>query len=113
MLSLFVFSQYKQVKTIINFGVFRTDYEINFLSLAYRVLHKKLSPFYQSSSKCYNSTVLQELISCVEQHPDWSLAHVASHVGLPECLKHKAIADSIDSSCSDKKRTPLHLASRV
>lgn len=89
------------------------NYEINFLLFVYRVLHKKLSPFYQSSSKCYNSAVLQELISCLEQHPDWSLAHVASHVGLPECLKHKAIGDSIDSSCSDKKRTPLHLASRV
>lgn len=78
----------------------------------FMVLYEKLSPFFQSSSKCYNSAVLQELIICLEQHPDWSLAHVASHVGLSECLKHKAISDSIDSACKDKKRTPLHLASR-
>ncbi|XP_074620294.1 85/88 kDa calcium-independent phospholipase A2-like [Acropora palmata] len=93
------------------FCLFRITEEVE-ARKKFKVLHKKLSPFYQSSSKCYNSTVLQELISCLEQHPDWSLAHVASHVGLPECLKHKAIGDSIDSSCSDKKRTPLHLASR-
>ncbi|KAJ7386298.1 85/88 kDa calcium-independent phospholipase A2 [Desmophyllum pertusum] len=73
---------------------------------------ERLSPFYQSSAKCYNSTVLQELISCLEQHPDWSLAHVATHMNLQECLKHKKIADTVDSSCKDKQRTPLHMASR-
>lgn len=78
----------------------------------FRDFCKRLAPFYQSSPKCYNSEVLQDLISCLEQHPDWSLAHVATHVGLSECLKHKEIADSVDSACKDKQRTPLHMASR-
>ena len=50
---------------------------------------------------------------CLEQHPDWSLAHVATHLGLSECLKHKKIAETVDSACKDKQRTPLHMASRV
>lgn len=84
-----------------------------YILLTVRDFCERLSPFYQSSAKCYNSSVLQELISCLEQHPDWSLAHVATHIGLPECLKHKKITETVDSSCKDKQRTPLHMASRV
>lgn len=73
---------------------------------------ERLSPFFQSSAKCYDSAVLQELILCLEQHPDWSLAHVATHLGLSECLKHKKISETVDSACKDKQRTPLHMASR-
>ena len=34
-------------------------------------------------------------------------------MGLSECLKHKNIAETVDSACKDKQRTPLHMASRV
>lgn len=78
----------------------------------FKVFYERLAPFYLSSAKCYNTEVLQELTSCLEQHPDWSLAHVASHVNLTECLENKEIADTVDSACQDKQRTPLHLASR-
>jgi len=81
--------------------------------LSFRDFCERLSPFYQTSAKCYNSAVLQELILCLEQHPDWSLAHVATHLGLSECLKHKMIAETVDSTCKDNQRTPLHMASRV
>ena len=78
-----------------------------------RNLCERLAPFYESSPKCYCAATLQELIACLDQNPDWSLSHVASHMGLTECLKHDQVAASVNTSTTDKKRTALHIASRV
>lgn len=60
----------------------------------FRQLCERLSPFYQSSSKVFNSRMLQSLLNCLEEHPEMELAVVARQVGLMECLKHEKIAAS-------------------
>ena len=83
------------------------------VDLHFSVLCEKLSPIFQSSGKCHDLSTLQELLTLLEQHPDWSPAHIASHIGLTECLEHNLVTATVDSTCSEKHRTPLHMASRV
>ncbi|XP_048577713.1 85/88 kDa calcium-independent phospholipase A2 [Nematostella vectensis] len=89
------------------FSLFRMDEE-KAAREKFRYLYKNLAPFYQSSTRCLNAGTLQEVITCIEQHPDWSLAQVAKSLDLPECLKH----DDIAASEKDNNATPLHLAVR-
>ncbi|XP_046856268.1 85/88 kDa calcium-independent phospholipase A2-like [Xenia sp. Carnegie-2017] len=59
-------------------------------------LCEKLTPFYQSSSKCYDTQTLQSLLNCLEENPGMNLSVVARKTGLTECLKHEKIRASME-----------------
>ena len=78
-------------------------------------LCERLTPFYQSSSRCYKTPILQSLLNCLEQHPEMELAVVAQTTGLTECLKHEKIAASakaVDVTDAGKTDTSLLQAAK-
>ena len=82
----------------------------------FRQLCERLTPFYQSSSRCYKTPILQSLLNCLEQNPDMELAVVAQTTGLTDCLKHEKIAASakaVDSTDAGKTDTSLLQAAKV
>lgn len=69
---------------------------ICFFVFNHRKLCEKLTPFYQSSSRCYNTQTLQSLLNCLEENPGMNLSVVARKTGLTECLKHEKIRASME-----------------
>uniref|UniRef100_A0A6Q2XE17 phospholipase A2 n=1 Tax=Esox lucius TaxID=8010 RepID=A0A6Q2XE17_ESOLU len=64
----------------------------------------KLRPFYETLP-LPKPEVIQPIVDCLRNHPDWSSAHIAVDTGLKECLKHNYI-----NARDGLGQTPLHLA---
>lgn len=82
----------------------------------FRQLCERLTPFYQSSSKCYQTELLQSLLNCLEKNPEMELAVVATTTGLTECLENEKIAASakaVDATDAAKTDTSLLQAAKV
>ncbi|XP_073792474.1 85/88 kDa calcium-independent phospholipase A2 isoform X3 [Danio rerio] len=69
----------------------------------------KLRPFYEMLRPPLKPEMLQPIVDCVRNHPDWSSAHIAVDTGLRDCLKHNYILSQMNSRDA-QGQTPLHLA---
>ncbi|XP_051764257.1 85/88 kDa calcium-independent phospholipase A2 isoform X3 [Ctenopharyngodon idella] len=69
----------------------------------------KLRPFYEMLRPPLKPEMLQPIVDCVRNHPDWSSAHIAVDIGLRDCLKHNYILSQMNARDA-KGQTPLHLA---
>ncbi|KAG1939914.1 85/88 kDa calcium-independent phospholipase A2 isoform X2 [Pimephales promelas] len=69
----------------------------------------KLRPFYEMLRPPLKPEMLQPIVDCVRNHPDYSSAHVAVDIGLRECLKHNYILSQMNARDA-QGQTPLHLA---
>uniref|UniRef100_A0A6Q2ZAC3 phospholipase A2 n=1 Tax=Esox lucius TaxID=8010 RepID=A0A6Q2ZAC3_ESOLU len=68
----------------------------------------KLRPFYETLP-LPKPEVIQPIVDCLRNHPDWSSAHIAVDTGLKECLKHNYVQSQINAR-DGLGQTPLHLA---
>ncbi|XP_056125643.1 85/88 kDa calcium-independent phospholipase A2 isoform X2 [Rhinichthys klamathensis goyatoka] len=69
----------------------------------------KLRPFYEMLRPPLKPEMLQPIVDCVRNHPDYSSAHVAVDIGLRDCLKHNYILSQMNARDA-QGQTPLHLA---
>nr|XP_055073990.1 85/88 kDa calcium-independent phospholipase A2 isoform X2 [Misgurnus anguillicaudatus] len=69
----------------------------------------KLRPFYEMLRPPLKPEMLQPIVDCIRNHPDWSSAHIAVDTGLRDCLKHNYVLSQMNSRDA-QGQTPLHLA---
>ncbi|XP_042605072.1 85/88 kDa calcium-independent phospholipase A2-like isoform X2 [Cyprinus carpio] len=51
----------------------------------------KLRPFYEMLRPPLKPEIFQPIVDCMQNHPDWSSAHIAVDTGLRDCLKHNYV----------------------
>uniref|UniRef100_A0A8C2ALL6 phospholipase A2 n=1 Tax=Cyprinus carpio TaxID=7962 RepID=A0A8C2ALL6_CYPCA len=69
----------------------------------------KLRPFYETLRPPLKPEMFQPIVDCVQNHPDWSSAHIAVDTGLRDCLKHNYVLSQMNARDA-QGQTPLHLA---
>uniref|UniRef100_A0A8C1E1N6 phospholipase A2 n=1 Tax=Cyprinus carpio carpio TaxID=630221 RepID=A0A8C1E1N6_CYPCA len=69
----------------------------------------KLRPFYEMLRPPLKPEIFQPIVDCMQNHPDWSSAHIAVDTGLRDCLKHNYVLSQMNARDA-QGQTPLHLA---
>lgn len=57
-----------------------------------------------------NQQVLQNICDLIRDHPTWTSAHIAAHLGFSRLFMHPEITRYVDTADMEMKETPLHLA---
>lgn len=76
----------------------------------FEVLKDRIPVLLDSREEFCTKNKLQSVCNLIQEHPTWTLAHLAAHMGIVECFHHKVIQSQINISCQENGQTPLQLA---
>ncbi|XP_044751505.1 85/88 kDa calcium-independent phospholipase A2 isoform X2 [Coccinella septempunctata] len=83
----------------------RDDAELKFL-----ILKDKLPEFIDISVEMCTTAGLQKICDTLYEHPQWSLAHLAAHFALYDCLNNPKISNFLNSADEVSGVSPLQVA---